>query len=227
MEVLPSLQEQPLPSRPYCPTMPLNNAIYRMPLGYGPFPGPRQTATGDSVPGWNDVQTLTSTVIFKAPTKQLASFLPRPCFTIDNDDTTTTTSDDNNNNTSLASISFTRLEDLPWLAGRGYNHCGMYIHNVTCHGRDESVRGKYLSVLFEDRADPITSGREESGYAKVYASLNEEQEEIGEDHAKNWAVRMGWEGTPASLRHRRDTRPLANFSFTPLGNYYVGPKYQK
>lgn len=198
-----------------------------MPLGYGPFPGPRQTATGDSVPGWNDVQTLTSTVIFKAPTKQLASFLPRPCFTIDNDDTTTTTSDDNNNNTSLASISFTRLEDLPWLAGRGYNHCGMYIHNVTCHGRDESVRGKYLSVLFEDRADPITSGREESGYAKVYASLNEEQEEIGEDHAKNWAVRMGWEGTPASLRHRRDTRPLANFSFTPLGNYYVGPKYQK
>ncbi|EYE91875.1 uncharacterized protein EURHEDRAFT_525829 [Aspergillus ruber CBS 135680] len=122
--------------------MPLNNAIYRMPLGYGPFPGPRD-----------------------------------------------------GNNTSPASISFTRLENLPWLAGRDYNHCRMYIHNITCHGRDESVREKYLSVLFEDRADPITSGREELGYAKVYISLEEEEEEVGEDYAKNWAVRMSWEGT--------------------------------
>lgn len=154
--------------------------FFRMPLGYGPFPGPRQSATGAyPVPGWDKATSTTCAVVFKAPKEQLASFLPSPCFYIEAP-----------GEFAYASISFTRLEQLPWLAGRGYNHCGLYIHNVVCRGKEETVYGKYLSVLFENRADPITSGREELGYAKVYSSLDEVTNEGG-----NWTLQIGWEGT--------------------------------
>lgn len=54
------------------------------------------------------------------------------------------------------------------------------------------MRGKYLVVLFENRADPIMSGREELGYAKVYCSL-----EDGLDvEQSRYSLEASWEGTP-------------------------------
>lgn len=161
--------------------MTVPRCFYRMPLGFGPMPGPRQSAQGSALTGWAQVEAKTCTITFRAPKDQLASFLPRPCFEIvdglsSNDDVAT------------ASISFTKLRNLPWLAGRGYSHCGLYIHGVACHGADETVEGKYLSVLFENMADPIISGREELGYAKVFSSL--EDVEDGTD----FTLRIGWDG---------------------------------
>lgn len=159
-----------------------NRPFLRLPLGYGPMPGPRQTVEGIAHEGWDQVAVKMATVTFKAPKSQLSGFLPHPCFHIDgpNDDLAT------------ASVIFTELRNLPWLAGRGYNHCGLYIHDVVCQGADEMVQGKYLSVLFEDRADPIISGREELGYAKVFASVD-----VLDDTDKTtneFAARIGWEG---------------------------------
>jgi len=84
-------------------------------------------------------------------------------------------------------MSFVRLENLPWLAGHGYNHCGLYIHDVVCTGANEVVCGKYLSVLFENRADPIISGREELGFAKLFATIDET------DTEDEIFVDLGWE----------------------------------
>ncbi|KAJ6020494.1 FAD binding domain-containing protein [Penicillium herquei] len=165
-------------------------AYHRMPLGYGPFPGPRQGADGKPMEGWELAQSCTYTVVFLAPKRQLESFLPASCFEIQAQIAP--------EGQAYASISFTRLENLPWLAGRGYNHSGLYIHDVICHGKDEDVSGKYLSVLFENRGDPITSGREELGYAKVFASLDEEQ------NAGDWTLRMGWENTIFGEMHVGD-----------------------
>ncbi|KPI44173.1 uncharacterized protein AB675_6155 [Cyphellophora attinorum] len=158
------------------------NIRYGMPLGYGPPPGPRQTApSGEQHAGWEKVKTTTATVLFKAPREILATFLPHKSFTID--------AGGSPGDESYASIVFTRLENLPWLAGRGYNHCGFYVHDVVCPDRDEQVRGKYLSVLFENRADPIITGREQLGYAKVFATLDEVRKN------DELVIGMGWEGS--------------------------------
>lgn len=159
----------------------MSQSFHRMPLGFGPFPGPRQTAQGDKVSGWDKAKSTTYTVVFRAPTNQLQDLLPSPCFQIE--------PSKDNAGLATASISFTRLENLPWLAGRGYSLCGLYIHNVVCHGRDDVVRGKYLSVMFENRPDPIISGREELGYAKLFSSLDENEND------QNFSLLIGWEGT--------------------------------
>ena len=131
------------------------NAFLRMPLGFGPFPGPRQTEDAQPVTGWSTVSVATATITLKASKELLSSYLPHECFGIDC-----------NNDSSFASISLTRLENLPWLDGRGYRHYGFYIHDVVC-------KGKHLVVLFENRADPIISGREELGYAKLFCDLDD------------------------------------------------------
>ncbi|PYI03557.1 hypothetical protein BO78DRAFT_389284 [Aspergillus sclerotiicarbonarius CBS 121057] len=166
---------------------------HRMPLGFGPFPGPRQTAQGHPLDGWDQAQSTTYSIVFRAPKEQLDALLPAECFRIESDETS--------KGSAFASVSFTRLENLPWLGGRGYNLCGLYIHNVICQGRDETVRGKYLSVLFEDRADPIISGREELGYAKLFASLDEQT------GPQSWELDMGWEGTVFGRMHMDNLSP--------------------
>ena len=177
--------------------MDAHRAFYRMPLGYGPMPGPRQSAEGSPLAGWDQADVKTCTVVFRAPAKQLADFLPHQCFLLD-------PLSSNPEGLATASISFTELKNLPWLAGRGYNLCGLYIHDVVCRGAEETVRGKYLSVLFENRADPIISGREELGYAKVFASLDEEEGE------SSVIVRMGWEGAIFGEMQLESLEPASN-----------------
>jgi len=70
--------------------------------------------------------------------------------------------------------------NLPWLAGRGYNTCGVYIGNVQHAATGE--RGSFLSVLFESLCDPIITGREELGFPKVYADLKVE----GNSYTLSW-----------------------------------------
>jgi Acetoacetate decarboxylase (ADC) len=156
------------------------NAFLRMPLGFGPVPGPRQTEDGNPHAGWSSVSVTTASITFKASKTHLASYLPHECFSIDSE-----------HDTSFASFALARLENLPWLDGRGYHHYGFYIHDVVCKGKTTSVRGNYLVVLFENRADPISSGREELGYAKVFCSL---QDELDEPKAR-YSLKAAWEGT--------------------------------
>jgi hypothetical protein len=86
----------------------------------------------------------------------------------------------------------TSLDNLPWLDGRGYLHYVLYIHDVVCEGKEESIRGKYFVVLFENKADPIISGREELGYSMIYCSLEDELDIL----QGRYRLEAGWEGTP-------------------------------
>jgi len=63
------------------------------------------------------------------------------------------------------------LKNLPWLAGRGYNTWGVYIANVVCLRTQKEYTGSYMAVLFESFTDPITTGREELGFSKLWAEL--------------------------------------------------------
>ncbi|EMC98766.1 hypothetical protein BAUCODRAFT_379785 [Baudoinia panamericana UAMH 10762] len=182
------------------------SAFCRMPLGYGPFPGPRQTTSGLPHHGWNEARSTTYSLIFKADKSHLSTFLPNEHFRIDTE-----------NGLAYASFALVHLENLPWLAGRGYNHFGFYIHDVVCKDGADEVRGKYLIVLFEDCADAITSGREELGYAKLWADLSAKYE------STNMRLCLGWDGSVFGelsingLRNNEgDVPDPAKVSFRPM-----------
>jgi hypothetical protein len=80
------------------------------------------------------------------------------------------------------------LSKLPWLAGRGYNTTGVYFNNVRYEASGK--RGSYLSVLFESLSDPITTGREELGFPKVFATTTDP---IKSDDG-SWEYKVSWLG---------------------------------
>jgi hypothetical protein len=140
-------------------------AFHRMPLGYGPFPGPRQTWEGKSRLGtkaWTETRLFGCNVTFKTPKKFIESILPHESFSFDvpGDDV-------------YCTWAVLDLQNLGWLGGRGYKTFGLYVHDVVVKGETETIRGDYLSVLYESIADPITSGREELGIGKIFADMKD------------------------------------------------------
>lgn len=73
----------------------------------------------------------------------------------------------------LISFEFIYLTELQWLAGRGYNMLNVRIP-VRYQGgeRDGPLDGWFQPVIWENLCDPIISGREELGWAKIYAELS-------------------------------------------------------
>jgi 2-polyprenyl-6-methoxyphenol hydroxylase-like FAD-dependent oxidoreductase len=162
------------------------SALYRrMPLSFGPSPGPRQALNGRArSPGKPTYHT--SYVTFKTHKSYLSTLLPTEDFAITSQGSFAT-----------ASLSFTKLGNLDWLGGRGYSMFGLYIHNVECKSpigsMDQSqspVSGDFLPVLFENKADPIITGREELGFSKVFATLEDTSASDS-----SFSLSAGWEGT--------------------------------
>ena len=187
----------------------------RMPLGYGPSPGPRQDAQGRPYSGWPESTSEVYTVTFRAPLSQLMALLPHECFSIAGAAT---------DDSALASFKFTKLVNLPWLAARGYNHFGLYIHDVTCRSKDEDIQGSYLSVLFENMADPIITGRDELGYAKLFATLDDTR------NSRSLSLKMGWEGAQWGHLVIRDLEKVPqekidnHYLIKPLFHYKYFPR---
>ncbi|KAF1971864.1 FAD binding domain-containing protein [Bimuria novae-zelandiae CBS 107.79] len=152
-------------------------ALYRrMPVTFGPFPGPRQDHFGNAR-DWKDSSFSTASIKFKTSRTLLQNLLP-PGFKFASADTNC-----------YASFSLSSLGNLEWLGGHGYNHFGLYIHGIEYTNENgEKVTGTYLPVLFENLADPIISGREELGMPKVYSSLDVTRV------ADTWRLTAGWMG---------------------------------
>ncbi|GAB1734024.1 hypothetical protein NU195Hw_g6716t1 [Hortaea werneckii] len=140
----------------------------RSPLSFGPSPGPRRPLGLD--PSHAAIQSLrksnpeaftTYSVRFRTSRTYLQNMLP-PGFDFATPGTKV-----------YASISCTALDNMAWLGGKGYNHCGLYIHGVSYTKRDGSkLHGTYLPVLFENLTDPIITGRSELGMPKLFADIN-------------------------------------------------------
>jgi len=78
---------------------------------------------------------------------------------------------------------------MTWLAGKGYSHCGLYVHGVEYAKRDGSkLFGTCVLVLFEDLTDPILTGRDELGMPKLFADIDVEP---STDSA---VVKLSWRG---------------------------------
>ncbi len=132
---------------------------YRMPTHFGPSLGPRQGLDGRRFACVDNPKDLVVKATFKADPSQLESLLP-PGFQL--------------REPHAVNISFGYSKEIEWLAGRGYNTFGVTVP-ATYQGKQESVHGDLMLVLWENMADPIITGREELGFAKVYCELPEAQ----------------------------------------------------
>lgn len=125
-----------------------------MPVGFGPMPSPRQDQYGSP---WNDPMARIKSVAcsFLTDSKRLEALLP-PGLSLSCDPVVT--------------VEFMFITELQWLAGRGYNTLGVRFP-VTYKTDAKIYTGPFLSVLWENRADPIITGREELGFAKLFCEI--------------------------------------------------------
>ena len=129
--------------------------MYRMPTHFGPATGPRQGPTGNRFACIDNPKTTTIAVSFLTRAEQLTPLLP-PGFALVGEPVVTVTA--------------SYITEIEWLAGRGYNTLGVTFP-VSFTGAVDRVQGHLLTVLWENLTDPIITGREELGYAKIYCEL--------------------------------------------------------
>lgn len=150
-----------------------HKSIRRMPVGFGPQPGPRQRPGGGRWASATRGRALSLRVTIAIDATAASRLLPEG-MTPDGE---------------TATITMTELRDLPWLAGRGYNLAMVTVPVV--YRRGESVEGDFELVTWESLADPIISGREELGFNKVYADVaNIELSDDGHEAASS----ASWDG---------------------------------
>jgi hypothetical protein len=132
---------------------------YRMPVVFGPAPGPRQKADGTP---WTVEETGTMraewmTVTYRTDRSKLESRLP-PGFSLRGEP--------------LVAVSLAYFHQLYWLAGRGY---GIVIVDfpATYRGKYERIEGAFCAVMWEGHPDAIMTGREELGFPKLFADIPE------------------------------------------------------
>jgi Acetoacetate decarboxylase (ADC) len=152
---------------------------WRMPVAFGPMPGPRQTHYGIERSGAESTFTTASIKIKTSRTVLQNLFPPGK----------TSWRFKSPGTVAYCSFSQTTLGKMQWLGGSGYSHIGLYIHGVEHVKQDgETVSGTYLPLLFESLTDPIVSGREELGMPKLYSSIDIERD------STSYHIRAGWQG---------------------------------
>ena len=133
------------------------SSMLRMPTIFGPSVGPRQGPDGLPYPpgaaGPRQVTVLS--FLARSEAEPLTRLLPE--------------------GVSLSGeprvrISASWLEDVRWLAGRGYNVLSVHIL-ARVERPSGTVAGDFVAVLWENLADPIITGREELGMPKIYAEI--------------------------------------------------------
>lgn len=182
----------------------MENARYRMPVSFGPAPGPRQQVGGARVVDpMARVQGVSTRFLTDAA--RLEALLP-PDMSLDGEP--------------IVTVELLFITELAWLAGRGYNSLGVKFP-VICHGRTETLHGPYLAVLWENMADPMITGRDELGYAKLYCEID--QPALLKDRQR---YRAGWQGhrffemeltaiVPADKPPEREGDGLLHYRYVP------------
>lgn len=133
-----------------------NIPLKRMPVEFGPAPGPRQVMFGDV----DDIHYPKRTrleVHCRCRADDVADLLP-PALRLQNDP--------------RIIVEAHYLTEIPWLAGRGYNILRIRIPAL-CRMHGDDVPVHFIPVLWENRADPIMTGREEIGYPKLYCEISD------------------------------------------------------
>ena len=139
--------------------MPNPGSRYRMPIMFGPAPGPRQNPDGRmwtaEEAGRMNAQWLN--VGYRTDPAKLEKLLP-PGFSLRGEP--------------IVSVSCAWFKNLYWLAGRGYGILSVDFP-VTYQGKTERIDGALCPVIWEGSPDAIMTGREELGFPKMFARFSE------------------------------------------------------
>ena len=157
------------------PFAPKPGQFYRMPIFFGPMPGPRQWPEGRGFDFRFTPRMKMIGVRMLTNADQLAALLPDR-FEL--------------RGPPVVTVEANYMTEIGWLAGRGYNLCDVKFE-VTYHGKDGPVNGTLLLVRWENLADPILSGREELGHNKLYCEIPEPRVLDGRQ-----SLRLSWLATP-------------------------------
>jgi hypothetical protein len=131
--------------------------IYWMPTHFGPAPGPRQMPDGIPADPKGSPRRLSVAASFLTDAALLGRHLPEG-FELAGEPVVT--------------IEAHYITEIDWLAGRGY----AMIHAswpAAFTGKQDRATGRFLAVVWENLADPIITGRGETGYPKLYAEIAE------------------------------------------------------
>ena len=172
------------------------DAMYRMPTHFGPRTGPRRGPDGKGFDCIDSPKATSIAVSFLGDATQLDALLP-PAFSLAGEPVVT--------------VAMTHMTEIDWLAGRGYATLGVSF-GATFQGTKETVTGSFLSVLWENLADPIITGREELGFSKIYCELPPPSVLRGDYHAV-----ASWLGFKFLDLHARNLTPQSNAEIAQLG----------
>jgi hypothetical protein len=179
------------------------DTYYRMPAVFGPTPGPRQWPQDE--PFDPNKQTTTSAAIsFLTRAGQLEPLLP-PGFSLWGEPVVT--------------LDVTWMKNIPWLAGRGYAMSD-FKFPVVFEGAQGPVHGQFVLVRWENLADPILSGRDELGHAKLYCEIAEP--EFG---AGAVSTHLGWLGHTFADLDIRELKPAPPAAPHPMDQGQLHFKY--
>ena len=168
--------------------------MYRMPAVFGPSLGPRQGEDGRKFTSPGSHRTITRSVSFLTNQSQLEELLPEGFAA---------------RGEPVATVFASYMTEIEWLAGRGYNVLGVTIP-VTFIGKVDRVIGSFLTVLWENLTDPILTGREELGVAKIYCDLPEPRIYQGATHCTaSW---MGFKFMDMTLSNLIPAAPASSKS---------------
>lgn len=143
-----------------------------MPVSFGPAPGPRNLPA-DQHHRRYDKEVVSITQSALTDPELLSYFLPEG-LSLHGDP--------------RLEINLTSFRNIGWLAGRGYDI--LMIRLPACWkegGRERS--GFFVPVVWENMADPIITGREELGWAKVFADIS-----VNQVTDASWACEASWDG---------------------------------
>jgi len=132
------------------------NGMYQMPVHFGPVSGPRRGPDGRRF--YKDgVQESTQHILVYETTKEaIEKFLPEG-FDV---------------RMPYIIVNHKMHRNLPWLAGHGYNVTTFNVP-IYYHGKEKEISGQYQLAIWENHADPILCGREQLGYSKIFADIED------------------------------------------------------
>lgn len=128
---------------------------YRMPRVFGALPGPRNVPK-DKQHLPNNQKNLVLSVTALTDATLLSEILPPNCV-LDGEP--------------LITINLNFMSNIGWLAGHDYAMLSVNLRIAHESPTKGWLRGNFIPVLWENLADPILTGREELGWAKLYADL--------------------------------------------------------